>query len=155
MVEGSQASKKARRARKGEGESMSYQQIEQLKKQLAAEQSERCEVCNTELSQCGPQGVDGEPSLDCLVCKLREQLTAEIEKSTRFEESWKDSCRRHEITVKQLAAAQQPLVDALVKLRDGTWHPKDDKHHSQERFINKALRLAKVQPRSTWVKEGK
>ena len=37
---------------------------------------ERCEVCNSELSQCGVQGLDGEPSLDCLVCTLREQLAA-------------------------------------------------------------------------------
>ena len=46
-------------------------------KELAAEWNERCEVCNSELSQCGAQGIDGEPSLDCLVCKLREQLAAE------------------------------------------------------------------------------
>lgn len=38
---------------------------------------ERCEVCNSELSQCGVQGLDGEPSLDCLVCKLREELAVE------------------------------------------------------------------------------
>ncbi len=41
---------------------------------------ERCEICNSELSQCGMQGVDGEPSLDCLVCTLRDQLAAERDK---------------------------------------------------------------------------
>jgi hypothetical protein len=53
-----------------------------MKAELAAE---RCEVCNTELSQCGVQGVDGEPSMDCLVCKLREQLAAEREKREQAE----------------------------------------------------------------------
>lgn len=35
---------------------------------------DRCDVCNHELSQCGPQGLDGEPTLDCLVCSLGERL---------------------------------------------------------------------------------
>jgi hypothetical protein len=56
-----------------------YLQLTLLEKKLAAERAERCEVCNGELSQCGVQGIDGEPSLDCLVCKLREQLAAERE----------------------------------------------------------------------------
>ena len=53
---------------------------DQFKQMLTAEREERCEVCNSELSQCGAQGIDGEPSLDCLVCKLREQLADEREK---------------------------------------------------------------------------
>ena len=53
---------------------------DQFKQMLAVEREERCEVCNSELSQCGAQGIDGEPSLDCLVCKLREQLADEREK---------------------------------------------------------------------------
>lgn len=35
----------------------------------------RCENCNSELSQCGFEGVDGEPSWDCQLCKARDKIT--------------------------------------------------------------------------------
>lgn len=37
-------------------------------------ETERCEVCSAELSQCGAPGVDGEPSLDCKECQLRATI---------------------------------------------------------------------------------
>lgn len=43
---------------------------------------ERCGECGTEFSLCGEQGVDGIPTLDCLVCKVRserDQARAELE----------------------------------------------------------------------------
>ncbi len=70
--------------------------VERLQQQL---RGERCEICNSELSQCGVQGVDGEPSLDCLVCKLRRQLDAEREKVQTLVDALK------------LLADDGPLVD--------------------------------------------
>lgn len=35
---------------------------------------EFCEVCNTPLSACGTPAPDGEPSMECKVCQLREAL---------------------------------------------------------------------------------
>jgi transcription elongation factor Elf1 len=43
----------------------------------------RCEVCNGELSQCGPQDNDGIPTMDCKVCQLRSKIE-ELEKSERL-----------------------------------------------------------------------
>lgn len=34
---------------------------------------DRCEVCNGEMSYCGANSFDG-PTLDCLICQLREKL---------------------------------------------------------------------------------
>lgn len=36
--------------------------------------SERCEDCNAQLTACGPQAVDGIPTMDCKECQLRKQL---------------------------------------------------------------------------------
>lgn len=33
----------------------------------------RCEVCNSELTETGPSGVDGCPTLDCKVCSLKAE----------------------------------------------------------------------------------
>lgn len=34
----------------------------------------RCLECGGELSQCGEQGTDGEPTLDCIACRMRDTL---------------------------------------------------------------------------------
>ncbi len=47
--------------------------------------SPRCEDCNAELSQCGPQDEDGEPTLDCKVCDLWEKLKDERKRITALE----------------------------------------------------------------------
>ncbi len=55
----------------------SYATIESALRQRIAElEKERCEDCNFELVQCGPLNDDGEPTLDCKVCQLREKLKA-------------------------------------------------------------------------------
>ena len=36
--------------------------------------NEFCETCNHPLSQCGPPGSDGIPTMDCQVCRLTERL---------------------------------------------------------------------------------
>ena len=46
---------------------------------------ERCEECNSELSPCGSPSVDGEPSMDCKVCQLREQLSEAKRDSERLD----------------------------------------------------------------------
>lgn len=38
-------------------------------------ESDRCDECNGELSQCGAPNVDGEPSMDCALCKSHDALT--------------------------------------------------------------------------------
>jgi hypothetical protein len=35
---------------------------------------ERCDICNGELSACGPQNVGGEPSMDCKFCRLTDEF---------------------------------------------------------------------------------
>lgn len=45
----------------------------------------RCDVCNAELSQCGLLGLDGEPSLDCKECQLREQCELLVQRAERAE----------------------------------------------------------------------
>lgn len=45
--------------------------------------TERCKTCNAELSPCGPQDDDGEPSMDCQPCQLtaqRDSALAELAK---------------------------------------------------------------------------
>jgi hypothetical protein len=108
--------------------------------------AERCEDCNSELSQCGPQGLDGEPSMDCLVCKLREQLAAEREDYEKIlnqlygqldaeRKDRDDLAFRLNTAQEQLAAERgkrKALVEALEWVMDNT---------TQDRVRN---RLAKV-----------
>jgi len=44
-----------------------------------SEEFKYCEECNTPLSQCGEQGIDGIPTMDCIACKLRN-IIAEKDK---------------------------------------------------------------------------
>ena len=82
----------------------------------------RCETCNNELSQCGPPNVDGEPTEDCLVCKLREerkvfnQVMAEALEEA-FVEGWERCDLSGEITTKYqwMSSAAKKLADNLMK----------------------------------------
>jgi hypothetical protein len=47
--------------------------------------SDRCEECNGELSDCGPQGPDGCPTSDCRYCKQSEIIDSLHQKITKFE----------------------------------------------------------------------
>lgn len=51
--------------------------IQSRNKSQEVETMEYCEDCNFPLSACGEQNIDGTPSMDCQVCKLRDLLAAE------------------------------------------------------------------------------
>lgn len=97
----------------------------------------RCQECNNELSQCGPQSVDGEPSLDCLVCNLRNnitQLTAQLEEARRDRErlDWlerkhysyqRSSTGRYAFSILQFIPdghnAMRDAIDAAMQQKEG------------------------------------
>jgi len=52
-----------------------YRKIEDTEAQLVTiNKFEWCDECGSPLCRCGPQGTDGIPTTDCLVCKLRAEL---------------------------------------------------------------------------------
>jgi len=53
--------------------------------ELEREKFTFCEVCNTPLSQCGPPGSDGLPTMDCIACKLRETISVYDKRLTLLE----------------------------------------------------------------------
>jgi transcription elongation factor Elf1 len=117
-----------------------------LEHQLAAEREkvERCEVCNNELSQCGVQGVDGEPSLDCLVCKLREQLDAEralhsetLDILADCQKQYRERCQHLQITVTALKPFAKLAAELLTNRKQIGVSTEDD-------LINAASALAKI-----------
>lgn len=52
----------------------SLARLQSENEKLTKERLVYCETCNHPMSQCGHEGVDGEPSLDCKVCTLRAEL---------------------------------------------------------------------------------
>ena len=77
-------------------------------------ETDRCFACNSELSPYGPPNEDGEPSMDCLVCRLRDnlrELRAEMDR--RHEEYSKALNRRTDVETVLLSVAagkREPLT---------------------------------------------
>ena len=67
-------------------------------------QCERCVACNAELSQCGPLDTDGEPSLDCKECQLREMA--------------EELVQRAESAEAKLAQARQDALEEAARVCD-------------------------------------
>lgn len=77
-----------------------------------------CEECHFPLSQCGPQGVDGEPSLDCKGCQLRERideleekLVSENTTSASLHQYSKEQTARVAVLEAKLREAEKELAD--------------------------------------------
>lgn len=76
--------------------------------------TERCEVCNGELSPCGELNVEGTPSSDCRVCQLTAEVAAMRE------------------ALKQIADLQEKIVTLRWEVErafNESWHMAWDSPH--------------------------
>ena len=100
-----------------------YRKIEDTEAQLVTiNKFEWCDECGSPLCRCGPQGTDGIPTTDCLVCKLRAelaQLRAERQQAEDIVIAVVERQIANEDELKQLRAQLEGMVNG---------HAQDQEH---------------------------
>lgn len=121
---------------------------ERIKELEMRAEAEYCEDCGTPLSQCGPLGPDGIPTMDCQVCQLREQLAAmtkERDDALEHQEvpfhtcAGKD-CKNKTCQLRQQLAAIQHALLATEYVIQGEVHEPNLVERAKY-FINERARL--------------
>ena len=92
---------------------------------------DRCETCNAELGPFGQQGTDGEPTLDCIVCILREKLAsaqAERDQATAGNEALQGKlllAQSEASLFKRSWESDDKLILACIRERDAAMSERD------------------------------
>lgn len=90
--------------------------LEQDAQIAACRDMEYCKTCNTPLCQCGELNCDGEPTMDCLVCKLRTERDAAIAERDKTR-AWLESETMNRDEFESLVAERDALHHELKEYR--------------------------------------
>lgn len=106
-----------------------------------SEKFEYCEECNTPLSQCGPEGVDGIPTMDCIACKLRDIIAEKDKRIAELEKSFQMSQEARKGWLAEFDGYKDRITDARTIIQHIGYTSADDEH-----VIQAAIKWLKGKP---------